>query len=152
MEFYSIWKARAVFQVNTACKTRNLIKNLIWRTNGGATHSLQLKKQVILFPDEGDLLCFQALPLRFWFLQGFLQLHTLFFQSSYLLSHPSRFNKRLDLEEKPHPGPVLHSHESSDIPLDQKKCIPKSREKKEKQVNSNMSYFLNFRLLISTSF
>lgn len=64
-------------------------------------------------------------PLKFWLLQGFLQLHTLPSVSS-LLSHSSRSTTRGLISKKSLIQGQLFTA-SSYVPLDQKKCIPKSR-------------------------
>jgi hypothetical protein len=101
---------------------------------------LQLRKQVIFGLDE-RLTLLSAPPSEILISPKLSTVVHPVPSVHYLLCLSDTFNKTLNLEEQPHPGPVLHSHESSYAQLEQKRYVPKSRVKKEKQVNPDYKLF-----------
>lgn len=105
----------------------------MWRTNDGATHRLQLKKQVILFPDEGELFGFQFFPLRSRVLQGFLQLTHSSFRAAISSPIPADSTRGLILKKSLIQGQVFTVMKTLRFHWITRR-VSLNQERKEKQV------------------
>ncbi len=95
----------------------------IYMNCGKSTYRLHWKLKIILLLEKRNHLFLKLFSAGFRFGVSLFQLQEFFLHVGHLFLILSRFQQRLNLEVELHPGPILDTHEGTNVPLDNKQGI-----------------------------